>query len=108
MENKGGNRREETIMTKLRIGHNKLNSTHHIMEKHPAGFCDQCQIPETVEHVLTNSSKYELQRMDMIKDMEKIGLTRCGVKNIMDWSRNEQIMKYLICFLTETGLMTRL
>ncbi len=41
------------------------------MGKHPTGFCDQCQIPETVEHVLINCSKYELQRMDMIKDMEK-------------------------------------
>ncbi len=39
MKNKGGNRREETIMT--RIGHNKLNSTLHIMGKYPTGFCDQ-------------------------------------------------------------------
>ncbi len=108
VENKGRNRREETIMTRLRIGHNKLNSTLHIMEKHPTGFCDQCQIPETVEHVLINCSKHELQRMDMIKDMEKVGLTGRGVKNVMDCSRSEQGMKYLICFLTKTGLMARI
>lgn len=68
--NKGGNRREETIMTRLRIGHNKLNSTLHTMGKHPAEFCDQCHIHETVEHLLINCLKYELQRMDMINDVE--------------------------------------
>lgn len=108
MENKAGNRREETIVTRLRIGHNKLNSTLHIMGKHPTGFCDQCQIPETVEHVLINCSKYGLQRVDMIKDMGKIGLTGRGVKSIMDCSRSEQGVKYLIRFLTKTGLMTRI
>ncbi len=66
------------------------------------------KIPETVEHVLINCSKYELQRMDMIKDMEKIGLTGRGVNNIMDCSRREQGMEYLICFLTKTRLMTRI
>ncbi len=91
VENKGGNRKE-TIMTRLRIGHNKLNSTLHIMGKHPTGFCDQCQIPETVEHVLINCSKYELQRMDMIKDMEKIELTGRGVKNIMTPSTHLSII----------------
>ncbi len=78
------------------------------MGKHPTGFCDQCQIPETVEHVLINCSKYELQMMDMIKDMEKVGLTGRGVKNVMYCSRSEQGIKYLICFLTKTGLMARI
>ncbi len=57
MENKGGNRREETIMTRLRIRQNKLDSTiHSTMGKHPTGFCNQCHIPETVEHVHMNCS----------------------------------------------------
>ena len=44
----------------------------------------------------------------MIKDMGKIGLTGRGVKSIMDCSRSEQGVKYLIRFLTKTGLMTRI
>ncbi len=92
-------------MTRLRKGHNKLNSTLYIIGKYPTGFCDQCQIPETVEHVLINCLKYELQRMGMIKNMGKIGR---GVKNIMDCSRSEQGMKYLIFFLTKTRLMIRI
>ncbi len=44
----------------------------------------------------------------MIKDIEKIVLTGCGVKNIMDCSRSEQGMKCLICFLTKTRPMTRI
>lgn len=66
------------------------------MGKHPTGFCDQCQIPETVEHVLNNCLKYVLQRVDMIQDMGKIGLTGHEVKSIIDCSRSEQGVKYLI------------
>ena len=40
---RGGNGKEEVVMTKLRIGHSNQNSTLHIIGKHPTGFCGQCQ-----------------------------------------------------------------
>lgn len=42
---RGGNRREETVMTRLRIGHSNLNGTLHIIGKHVNGLCDCCQTP---------------------------------------------------------------
>ncbi len=51
--------REETILTRLRIGHGKLNSRLHMIVKDPRGLCDQCQIYENVEHVLVYCTKYK-------------------------------------------------
>ncbi len=39
LRNWGGTRREEIVMLRLRIGHSILNSTLHIIGKHPTGFC---------------------------------------------------------------------
>ncbi len=55
------------IMNSLRIGHRKLNSTLRIIGKHPTGFCDHCQTPGTVEHVLVNCRKYDTERENMTK-----------------------------------------
>ena len=49
---RGGNIKEEIIMTRLRIGHSNLKNTLHITGKRPTGFSGQCQVPETVEYVL--------------------------------------------------------
>jgi len=49
-------------MNRLRTGHSKLNSTLRIMGKHPTGFCEDCQTPEKVEHVIVNCRKYETEK----------------------------------------------
>ncbi len=54
LRNCRGTRREEIVMTRLRIGHSILNSTLHIIGKHPTGFCEYCQKLETIEHVVLN------------------------------------------------------
>lgn len=77
-------------MNRLRIGHSKLNSTLHIMGKYPIGFCEHCQTPETVEHVIVNCRKYEREREDMIKNMESIGITGCGLKDILECSERKE------------------
>lgn len=71
VESKGRNRKKEKTMTRLRIGHIKLNSTLHIIEKPPTGFCDHCHVAETVEQVLINCRKYGVERKDMMEEMER-------------------------------------
>ena len=45
------NRRDQVVMTRLRIGHTNL--THgHLMDKSPPKMCDECNIPITVKHLL--------------------------------------------------------
>lgn len=54
-------RREQVILSRLRIGHSKL--THeHLLKKTPPPMCDVCEnIPITVTHILT-CKKYENAR----------------------------------------------
>lgn len=46
------------IISRLRLGHSGLNSTMHIIGKHPTELCDWCGIRETVEHVLIKCNRY--------------------------------------------------
>ena len=57
-EIRGRNWREEIILTQFRIGHTGLKHTLSKIGKHPTGLCSQRARPETVQHVLLESSKY--------------------------------------------------
>ncbi len=48
--NSRGRRKEDCVISRLRLGHTGLNSTLHIIRKHPTGLCDWCGVKETVEH----------------------------------------------------------
>jgi len=50
-------RTEQVIMSRIRIGHRKLNNTLKIMGKHPTGQCS-CGERETVEHVMIACPRY--------------------------------------------------
>jgi ribonuclease HI len=54
------NRKREVIMTRLRFGKSQLNYYMHIMRMHKDGTCDECKIPETIEHFLLNCTKNKL------------------------------------------------
>ena len=45
-------RREEIIMTRLRLGKCRLNYYLHMVGCHPDGLCEECQQPETISHFL--------------------------------------------------------
>ncbi len=69
-------------MTRLRIGHSNLNSTLHIIGKHPTGFCEYCQSLETIEHVLLSCKRYEEQRRIMMEELRD-WLAGAGIKDIL-------------------------
>ena len=58
----GWKRKEQVIMTRMRIGHTNLNGTLKIIGKHPTGLCQKCQQPETVQHILITCRSYERER----------------------------------------------
>ncbi len=47
-----GNRKEEIVLTRLRLGHYALNKTLKMIGKHQTGLCEECQEEESVEHVI--------------------------------------------------------
>lgn len=56
----GGHRKAETVITRLRPGHNLLKKTLCLIWKHGTGQCEVCQEEEeSVEHVVLRSRAYD-------------------------------------------------
>lgn len=68
-------RREQVILTRLRIGHCFFNKGHLINRQTPP-WCLKCSVPITVAHVLTECPLYQQERL-------KNGLVNKGVDTIL-------------------------
>ena len=56
------NRREETILARLRIGHSRLTHSYLLLGE-PPPHCDDCVVPLTVEHILSECPTFSEQRL---------------------------------------------
>lgn len=101
----GRSRKEDVVITRLRLGHTELNSTLHRTGKHPTGKCRKCDHPESVQHVLMECKGYERERRELkaALEKEKVSFT---VGNMLQRSGN--IRRYVTKYLRETGLMDRI
>lgn len=100
------NSKEQSIISRLRMGHTGLNSTLHLIGKHPTGLCG-CRVErETVEHVLCNCIKYEECRRKLRENLKNIGGGGMNVKNLLDGG--ERKYKLVIQFLKQSGLWNRI
>jgi len=60
------NRRQETTAARLRLGKCQLNAYLHVIGRHSTGLCTLCNVPETIEHHLTeccNTTKGKLKQL---------------------------------------------
>ncbi len=106
MESKKGNKRkEQVIINILRIGHCKLNKTLHVMEKHLAGLCDDCQEEETIKHIFISCKKYMQEFKNQLRE---IGIVEYNVKNTVTCGNNDQGRRCWFSFLRRTGLEGRM
>lgn len=91
------NRKEQVVLTRLRIGHTLL--THkHIFERGEPTKCDTCNTNITVEHILLECPKYEAER-----NTNKIPPS---LKEAL--SNNEETTTRLINYLKETMLFNKI
>ena len=65
-------RREETVLTRLRLGHTALNKTLKMKGKHQTGLCEGCGEEESVEHVVVRCKAHETQRELMRKNLKEM------------------------------------
>ena len=79
----GIRRKEEVIVSRMKIGHMFLNSTLFILGKPQSGLCS-CQEPETVQHVLMSFRKYNQQRQEPLRKLREIGLKEVSLKSILE------------------------
>ena len=101
-------RTEQVVITRLRIGHCKLNGTLRMLGKHPTGQCDECQEEETVSHIFMSCRKCIKERQELKYSLQEIGIGQYNVKSILGCGKSEQGNKYLFYFLKRTGLERRI
>ncbi len=77
------NRREDAVMTMLRLGHGSLNNTLKMMGKHQTGLCEGCREEESVEHIIINCKRYETQRQVMKNNLRAIGVQEITLKGLL-------------------------
>lgn len=98
-----GSRKEDCILSRIRIGHTGLNATLHMIGKHPTGLCDGCGERETVEHVIISCNKYTEERNMLINDLQ-INDEQITLKEFL----YQEGKKWLIQFLKRTQLIHRI
>ena len=103
---RGRSRREEAVITRLRIGHTGLNNTLHKIGKHPDGRCDQCGQVESVQHVLLDCTGYEEERRTLAAAAEDARMA-LNMGNLLG-AEGEIMFKHLMAYLKDTGLMERI
>uniref|UniRef100_A0A3B5R9A6 Reverse transcriptase domain-containing protein n=1 Tax=Xiphophorus maculatus TaxID=8083 RepID=A0A3B5R9A6_XIPMA len=101
-----GRRKEEVVMSRLRIGHSGLNSSLFKIGKHENGACNYCNQVETVEHVLLECDKYseERQILKSLLSRKNIGLSMISLLD----NKSSYVRNLLFRFLNNTGLMSRI
>lgn len=101
-----GNRREEAVITRMRIGHTGLNASLYKIGKHPDGKCDYCDKEETVQHVLMECGRYVEERKALLNILKKEGKTLTLGNLLGDTVKTTR--KQLIRYLKETGIVLRM
>ncbi len=98
----GRHRKEEVMISRLRMGHTGLNSTLALMGKHGNGMCDECDASETVEHVLFECSKYDDQRNSLFSNISNRPMS---IVDLLGKVLNDnQVFKAVLTLLELTGL----
>ncbi len=81
------NRREDIIITRLRIGHSGLNHSLFIIGKHQTGLCISCSAVETIEHALLHCTVFNKEREVLIRKLKDLGITNFNLSNILSCFR---------------------
>ncbi|XP_048015377.1 uncharacterized protein LOC125247880 [Megalobrama amblycephala] len=101
------NRKEESIISRLRFGHTALNSTLNKIGKHQTGACEYCNQEETVEHVIMKCPKYNSERRVLIFNLKRIKM-KFNLTNLLQRNSHEECIDFLLLYLKMTDLDKRL
>lgn len=104
----GSSRKDQVVITRLRLGHCGLAAYLKIVGKHPNGLC-QCGQMETVRHILLSCQGYARERKILFSELSDLGLTVFSIKSIFAECRASRFIdKAVIKFLISTALYSRI
>ena len=102
-------RRDDVVLTRLRLGHCGLASNLNVVGKHPDGLCE-CGSPETVQHVILACSKYTRERQQLFEELSDLGLSSFSLQTILgvEQNRTEPVGKAVLKYLHSIGLYVKI
>lgn len=102
-------RRAESAIYRLRVGHAGLKQHLHKIRVSDSDECEECQVPETVEHFLLHCHRYIQHRYLMSARLRRIDNNIIGLSlklllggSTTYYNRRIQILKILIKYLEDT------
>ena len=103
------NRREETVLTRLRFDHTGLNKTLFVIGKSNTDKCAECNLVENAEHVLMQCKRYEVERMQLRNKVVEAGV-QWDILGILGTSEGRVQRKYkaVVEFLKRVGVYCRI
>lgn len=75
------NRKDDRIISRLRIGHTRYTHSYMLKSPHVIPTCEVCQVPITVNHILIECSKYESCRRDLSVENTLTGIFKPNIAN---------------------------
>ena len=103
----GGQRREEIVLVRLRLGHCGLNGTLKVIGKHATGLCEGCDEEESVEHVLLRCGRYEVERRVLRDRWRAMGRGEIRLEGVLGMEDRESV-GVLLDYLRATGVYDRI
>ena len=105
-------RKINTALTRLRIGHSCLNSHLNRLNIIDSPNCDHCGQNETIKHVVEICPRYYSYRVKLKYSLQKLNIPFetpfvLG-KNVKDQQTKKKLFRHLAIFLKSTGLLDRL
>ena len=107
------NRRTETAMARLRIGHSKLRESLFRFHLADDPNCEICRVPETPVHILETCQSFDRERTAMHLALRKVGVLLTNTKTLLgggDYEAKiqEEIRKAVEVFLTSSGAIDQI
>ena len=101
-------RREEVVLYRLRIGHVGVQQHMRRFNMAEESDCEECGVPDSVEHLLLYCCKYEQQRSELRIRLRALDVPSLTVKCILGGSENRQncrILQETVRFIKSTNLL---
>ena len=104
------NRRVETTLIRLRLGHAGLNNHLHRFGMSETPLCLTCRVPETTKHFLSDCRKYIWSRRKMLTKLSQVGVQNPNYIVLLgggpyDIDVQAKIVRAMESYLSETGML---
>ena len=100
-------RREQVILTRLRIGHAAVQSYKHRFHISDDPNCEACQVPETIDHLFFECQLYNNKRDALKQSFLTKGIPFC-IKSLLNGGGNFNNCKSTITYLNDISRLNSL